>query len=152
MMFPVHNQSGDRFVVKMRISDSSAARLYFEHFIFKLPDDEVCCCHPCGLVVPFSIFLILVLRNSILLPSPSWKLGPQQFGSTKTIVPFEYQQRLDLKWFNSFAMRSPTKFSLSQLRRNKSRLQCICSLLLFILHGFFGRNQFCYAVNLIVFN
>ncbi|KAK4720473.1 hypothetical protein R3W88_010706 [Solanum pinnatisectum] len=33
-------RSGDRFVVKARISDSSAARLFFEHFIFKLPDQE----------------------------------------------------------------------------------------------------------------
>ncbi|XP_059308738.1 acyl-acyl carrier protein thioesterase TE3, chloroplastic-like [Lycium ferocissimum] len=33
-------RSGDRFVVKVRISDSSAARLFFEHFIFKLPDQE----------------------------------------------------------------------------------------------------------------
>ncbi|KAL8120853.1 hypothetical protein AgCh_017867 [Apium graveolens] len=33
-------RSGDRFVVKVRVSDSSAARLYFEHFIFKLPDQE----------------------------------------------------------------------------------------------------------------
>ncbi|XP_047332282.1 acyl-acyl carrier protein thioesterase ATL3, chloroplastic-like [Impatiens glandulifera] len=33
-------KSGDRFVVKVRISDSSAARLYFEHSIFKLPDNE----------------------------------------------------------------------------------------------------------------
>ncbi|XP_012082111.1 acyl-acyl carrier protein thioesterase ATL3, chloroplastic isoform X2 [Jatropha curcas] len=30
-------RSGDRFVVKVRISGSSAARLYFDHFIFKLP-------------------------------------------------------------------------------------------------------------------
>ncbi|XP_057481574.1 acyl-acyl carrier protein thioesterase TE3, chloroplastic-like isoform X1 [Actinidia eriantha] len=33
-------RSGDRFVVKVRVSDSSAARLYFEHFIFKLPNEE----------------------------------------------------------------------------------------------------------------
>ncbi|OIT23052.1 PREDICTED: acyl-acyl carrier protein thioesterase ATL3, chloroplastic-like [Nicotiana attenuata] len=33
-------RSGDRFVVKVRISDSSAVRLFFEHFIFKLPDQE----------------------------------------------------------------------------------------------------------------
>ncbi|TMW97715.1 hypothetical protein EJD97_005086 [Solanum chilense] len=33
-------RSGDRFVVKGRISGSTAARLYFEHFIFKLPDQE----------------------------------------------------------------------------------------------------------------
>ncbi|KAF3630894.1 hypothetical protein CQW23_12188 [Capsicum baccatum] len=33
-------RSGDIFVVKVRISDSSAARLFFEHFIFKLPDQE----------------------------------------------------------------------------------------------------------------
>ncbi|XVE84869.1 hypothetical protein DITRI_Ditri17bG0046800 [Diplodiscus trichospermus] len=35
-------RSGDKFVVKVRISDSSAARMYFEHFIFKLPNEEVC--------------------------------------------------------------------------------------------------------------
>ncbi|XP_057477451.1 acyl-acyl carrier protein thioesterase TE3, chloroplastic-like isoform X1 [Actinidia eriantha] len=34
-------RSGDRFVVKVRVSDSSAARLYFEHFIFKLPNEEL---------------------------------------------------------------------------------------------------------------
>ncbi|XP_002526988.2 acyl-acyl carrier protein thioesterase TE3, chloroplastic isoform X1 [Ricinus communis] len=33
-------RSGDRFVVKVRISGSSAARLYFDHFIFKLPNEE----------------------------------------------------------------------------------------------------------------
>ncbi|XP_031122240.1 acyl-acyl carrier protein thioesterase ATL3, chloroplastic-like [Ipomoea triloba] len=33
-------KSGDRFVVKVRISDLSAARLFFEHFIFKLPNEE----------------------------------------------------------------------------------------------------------------
>ncbi|KAG5608235.1 hypothetical protein H5410_019516 [Solanum commersonii] len=33
-------RSGDRFVVKVRLSRSTAARLFFEHFIFKLPDQE----------------------------------------------------------------------------------------------------------------
>ncbi|XP_052200470.1 acyl-acyl carrier protein thioesterase ATL3, chloroplastic isoform X2 [Diospyros lotus] len=33
-------RSGDRFVVKARVSDTSAARMYFEHFIFKLPNEE----------------------------------------------------------------------------------------------------------------
>ncbi|KAH7571139.1 hypothetical protein JRO89_XS05G0258500 [Xanthoceras sorbifolium] len=33
-------RSRDNFVVKVRISGSSAARLYFEHFIFKLPNEE----------------------------------------------------------------------------------------------------------------
>ncbi|KAJ4845697.1 Acyl-acyl carrier protein thioesterase ATL3, chloroplastic, partial [Turnera subulata] len=33
-------RSGDKFVVKVRISGSSAARLYFEHFIVKLPSEE----------------------------------------------------------------------------------------------------------------
>ncbi|KAE9451009.1 hypothetical protein C3L33_17093, partial [Rhododendron williamsianum] len=33
-------RSGDRFVVKVRISNSSAARLFFEHLIFKLPNEE----------------------------------------------------------------------------------------------------------------
>ena len=32
-------RSGDKFVVKVRISDS-AARVYFEHLIFKLPNEE----------------------------------------------------------------------------------------------------------------
>nr|XP_043626526.1 acyl-acyl carrier protein thioesterase ATL3, chloroplastic-like [Erigeron canadensis] len=31
---------GDRFTMKVRISDSSAARLYFEHFITKIPTEE----------------------------------------------------------------------------------------------------------------
>ncbi|CAN1137648.1 Acyl-acyl carrier protein thioesterase TE3, chloroplastic [Linum perenne] len=34
-------RSGDRFTVRVRVSDSSAARLYFEHSIFKLPNNEV---------------------------------------------------------------------------------------------------------------
>ncbi|MBA0750871.1 hypothetical protein Gogos_002253 [Gossypium gossypioides] len=34
------NQSGDKFVVKARISNSSGARLYFECFIFKMPNEE----------------------------------------------------------------------------------------------------------------
>ncbi|XP_022150479.1 acyl-acyl carrier protein thioesterase ATL3, chloroplastic-like [Momordica charantia] len=33
-------RSGDRFVVKVRISSMSAARFYIDHFIFKLPDME----------------------------------------------------------------------------------------------------------------
>ncbi|CAM8912884.1 unnamed protein product [Rhodiola kirilowii] len=33
-------KSGDKFVVKVRISGSSAARLFFEHLIFKLPNQE----------------------------------------------------------------------------------------------------------------
>ncbi|GMY18381.1 acyl-acyl carrier protein thioesterase ATL3, chloroplastic-like isoform X1 [Fagus crenata] len=33
-------RSGDRFVVKVRLSGSSAARLFFDHFIFKLPNQE----------------------------------------------------------------------------------------------------------------
>ncbi|KAI0499776.1 hypothetical protein KFK09_017984 [Dendrobium nobile] len=32
--------SGDRFVVKVRVSGSSAARLFFEHHIFSLPDEK----------------------------------------------------------------------------------------------------------------
>lgn len=33
-------RSGDRFIVKVRVSDSSAARLFFEHLIVKLPNEE----------------------------------------------------------------------------------------------------------------
>ncbi|GMH26232.1 hypothetical protein Nepgr_028075 [Nepenthes gracilis] len=33
-------RSRDKFVVRVRIADSSAIRLYFEHFIFKLPNQE----------------------------------------------------------------------------------------------------------------
>ncbi|XP_047159504.1 acyl-acyl carrier protein thioesterase ATL3, chloroplastic-like [Vigna umbellata] len=33
-------RSGDEFIVRVRISGSSAARLYFEHFIYKLPNQE----------------------------------------------------------------------------------------------------------------
>ncbi|XP_061990015.1 acyl-acyl carrier protein thioesterase TE3, chloroplastic-like [Rosa rugosa] len=32
--------SGDKFVIKVRVANSSAARLYFDHFIFKLPNLE----------------------------------------------------------------------------------------------------------------
>ncbi|KAB2087652.1 hypothetical protein ERO13_A04G098000v2 [Gossypium hirsutum] len=32
-------RSGDKFVVKVRVSNSSGARLYFEHFIFKIPNE-----------------------------------------------------------------------------------------------------------------
>ncbi|PIA63606.1 hypothetical protein AQUCO_00201152v1 [Aquilegia coerulea] len=43
-------RSGDRFVLKVRVSGSSAARIYFEHAIFKLPKQEVfplsCKIHP----------------------------------------------------------------------------------------------------------
>ncbi|XP_004299059.1 PREDICTED: uncharacterized protein LOC101311477 isoform 1 [Fragaria vesca subsp. vesca] len=38
-------KSGDKFVVKVRMTNSSAARVYFEHFIFKLPNLEVCHYH-----------------------------------------------------------------------------------------------------------
>ncbi|XP_077242252.1 acyl-acyl carrier protein thioesterase TE3, chloroplastic-like isoform X1 [Tasmannia lanceolata] len=40
LMVFMHSQSGERFVVKVRISGSSAARLFIEHFIFKLPNQE----------------------------------------------------------------------------------------------------------------
>lgn len=33
-------RSGDKFIVRVRVSGSSAARLYFDHFIFKLPSLE----------------------------------------------------------------------------------------------------------------
>ncbi|TYI33434.1 hypothetical protein ES332_A04G132900v1 [Gossypium tomentosum] len=33
-------RSGDKFFVKARISNSSGARLYFEYFIFKMPNEE----------------------------------------------------------------------------------------------------------------
>ncbi|XP_076899592.1 acyl-acyl carrier protein thioesterase TE3, chloroplastic-like [Bidens hawaiensis] len=31
---------GDRFIVRVRVSDTSAARAYFEHFIVKIPNEE----------------------------------------------------------------------------------------------------------------
>ncbi|KAK9051091.1 hypothetical protein SSX86_027717 [Deinandra increscens subsp. villosa] len=31
---------GDRFIVRVRVSDTSAARVFFEHFIVKLPNEE----------------------------------------------------------------------------------------------------------------
>lgn len=34
-------QSGDRFVVKVRVSKYTAARVFFEHFIYKITDQEV---------------------------------------------------------------------------------------------------------------
>ncbi|KAL9256617.1 Acyl-acyl carrier protein thioesterase TE3, chloroplastic-like protein [Drosera capensis] len=33
-------RSGDKFVVRVRVSDSSAVRMYFEHYIYKLPNLE----------------------------------------------------------------------------------------------------------------
>ncbi|CAJ2648421.1 unnamed protein product [Trifolium pratense] len=33
-------RGGDKFVVKVRISNVSAARVYFQHFIYKLPNKE----------------------------------------------------------------------------------------------------------------
>ncbi|XP_010532033.1 PREDICTED: acyl-acyl carrier protein thioesterase ATL3, chloroplastic-like [Tarenaya hassleriana] len=40
MKFLAPLRSGDKFVVKVRISGSSAARIYVEHFIYKLPNQE----------------------------------------------------------------------------------------------------------------
>ncbi|ESQ28444.1 hypothetical protein EUTSA_v10019154mg [Eutrema salsugineum] len=40
MKFLAPLRSGDKFVVKARISGTSAARIYFDHFIFKLPNQE----------------------------------------------------------------------------------------------------------------
>ncbi|KAF8080503.1 hypothetical protein N665_0937s0005 [Sinapis alba] len=40
MKFLAPLRSGDRFVVKTRVSRSSAARIYFDHFIFRLPKLE----------------------------------------------------------------------------------------------------------------
>ncbi|KAD4983055.1 hypothetical protein E3N88_19726 [Mikania micrantha] len=36
-------RAGDRFVVRVRVSDISAVRVYFEHFIVKIPSEEVTC-------------------------------------------------------------------------------------------------------------
>ncbi|KAJ8445323.1 hypothetical protein Cgig2_010681 [Carnegiea gigantea] len=33
-------RSGDKFVVKVRVSDCSVARMFIEHFIYKLPNQE----------------------------------------------------------------------------------------------------------------
>ncbi|KAK5836864.1 hypothetical protein PVK06_012667 [Gossypium arboreum] len=41
-------RSGDKFVVKVRVSNSSGARLYFEHFIFKIPNEVVCYYRTCN--------------------------------------------------------------------------------------------------------
>ncbi|KAG4152697.1 hypothetical protein ERO13_D04G137825v2 [Gossypium hirsutum] len=41
-------RSGDKFVVKARISNSSGARLYFACFIFKMPNEEVCYDQTCN--------------------------------------------------------------------------------------------------------
>lgn len=40
LKFTAPLKSGDKFVVKVRVSGSSAARLFFEHLIFKLPNQE----------------------------------------------------------------------------------------------------------------
>ncbi|PRQ25678.1 putative oleoyl-[acyl-carrier-protein] hydrolase [Rosa chinensis] len=40
MKFIAPLKSGDDFVIKVRMTNSSATRLYFEHFIFKLPNLE----------------------------------------------------------------------------------------------------------------
>ncbi|CAH2066117.1 unnamed protein product [Thlaspi arvense] len=40
MKFLAPLRSGDKFVVKARVSGTSAARIYFDHFIFKLPNQE----------------------------------------------------------------------------------------------------------------
>ncbi|KAG7013014.1 Acyl-acyl carrier protein thioesterase ATL3, chloroplastic [Cucurbita argyrosperma subsp. argyrosperma] len=83
-------KSGDRFVVKVRISGMSAARFYIDHFIFKLPNMEVC-----NATINFDISLFtlsgcLELHNPFPVlfsfPSQSWRQRVQQFGSTKAIV------------------------------------------------------------------
>uniref|UniRef100_A0A803NEK0 Thioesterase domain-containing protein n=1 Tax=Chenopodium quinoa TaxID=63459 RepID=A0A803NEK0_CHEQI len=33
-------KSGDKFVLKVKVSESSAARIFFEHYIYKLPNNE----------------------------------------------------------------------------------------------------------------
>uniref|UniRef100_A0A803NEX1 Uncharacterized protein n=1 Tax=Chenopodium quinoa TaxID=63459 RepID=A0A803NEX1_CHEQI len=33
-------RSGDKFVLKVKVSESSAARIFFEHYIYKLPNNE----------------------------------------------------------------------------------------------------------------
>ncbi|KAL6190330.1 hypothetical protein ACLB2K_036728 [Fragaria x ananassa] len=38
-------KSGDKFVIRVRMTNSSAARVYFDNFIFKLPNLEVCHYH-----------------------------------------------------------------------------------------------------------
>lgn len=39
-------QIGDRFTLRVRISNTSAARIYFEDLIFKIPNEEVTCIWP----------------------------------------------------------------------------------------------------------
>ena len=35
------SQSGDKFAVTARVTNSTGARIYFEHFLFRLPEREV---------------------------------------------------------------------------------------------------------------
>jgi acyl-CoA thioesterase FadM len=50
----IFEQSGCRFVVKTRISGISLVRIYFEQFIFKLPNQEVYLVAPSSLLCWFS--------------------------------------------------------------------------------------------------
>ncbi|XP_021753624.1 acyl-acyl carrier protein thioesterase ATL3, chloroplastic-like [Chenopodium quinoa] len=40
LKFTAPLRSGDKFVVKVRVSDYSAVRFFFEHYIYKLPNQE----------------------------------------------------------------------------------------------------------------
>lgn len=94
------NQNGDKFVVKVRISGFSAARVYFDHFIYKLPNKEVYFQH-----LIFTIFLPS-LKTFVNIwcfdDSLSWKPGAQLWCLIKTIVPLEFRQILSLKFLNIF--------------------------------------------------
>jgi len=90
-------QSGDKFVVKVRVSDTSAVRAFIEHFIFKLPNQEV---YPSLLRFFFLlhnviiVFLLsLLLSSSSLFGSPSLKLRQPSSGSTRITVQFVYLRR-----------------------------------------------------------
>ena len=85
-------------------------RLFFDYFIFKLPNQEVCLLFwPLGTTFykPSEGF-VLMFGNFDVLCSPFWKQRPQEFVLTRTIVLSVFHKRRGLNLFNLCAMRNLT--------------------------------------------
>lgn len=95
--FHPFEQSGDSFVVKVRVANTSAARMFFDHLIFKLPTEEVRFS-----LSPDAILLSLVpaermryLFSCLYFSSSFWRLKAQQCGLIRIIALSVFLRKLD---------------------------------------------------------
>lgn len=108
--FHPFEQSGDSFVVKVRVANTSAARMFFEHLIFKLPTEEV----RFSLLMPYFLALFLqrmrYLFSCLYFSSSFWRLKAQQCGLIRIIALSVFLRKLDQNSIYSCVMESPADY------------------------------------------